>query len=141
MASGSVAYNIVQITNDPKNGAFFEVKSRFKHKWKGKLNIVNYGRKIDKKEDRSYIMQKNFILTKEEFFQVFGCAYITSMSKSINHITDYFKILIPPLSKKAIYLKFTIKKVGFMDFSFIQSYKNKVPLQSSQSVIDHRKYN
>ncbi len=33
-------------------------------------------------------------------------------------------------------MKFSIKNEGFLDFSFIQSYKNKISLQSEASKID-----
>ena len=65
------------------------MKSRFKHKWKGKLNMINYKKKLLKEEGKEFRLEKNFLLTKEEFFEVFCCAYITSLSKSRSHVTDY----------------------------------------------------
>ena len=71
---------------------------------------------------------------------MFSCAFIMSLSKSNTHITDYYKIDIPKNTKKAIYLKFSVKNESFMDFSYIQSHKNKIPFQSGQSKIDIEKY-
>ncbi len=102
--------------------------------------MVSYNKKLLKDDGREFRLEKNFILTKDEFFQVFCCAYITSLSKSSSHVTDYVEIKIPKNTKNAVYLKFSIKKEGFMDFSFIQSHKNKISLESAGSKIDAEQY-
>ncbi len=40
LVPGSVGYSLVDIKSGEKGGTEIEVKCRFKHKWKGRLNII-----------------------------------------------------------------------------------------------------
>lgn len=58
------------------------------------------------------------VMHEKDFYNLFASAYVTSLRK--HAVSDYYLIQVPPNTNNAIHLTFTMKKNGFIDFSFQQ---------------------
>ena len=72
---------------------------------------------------RGLNLERTFIVNSQDFYNLFASCYVTSLRK--HAVSDYYLLKIPPNYHNAIHLGFTMKKNGFIDFSFQQPQSNK----------------
>lgn len=75
-------------------------------------------------------------MSANDFYNYFASAYVTSSRKYA--VSNYHIINVPPNHNQAIHLKFSLKKNGFLDYSFQQPSRNKRNASNASDVLDKR---
>lgn len=73
-------------------------------------------------------LDRDFMINETDFINLFSTAYVASRrdEKESHYISDYYLLTVEPQNKKAIYLKFTIQKDGWLDFCVRQADNTRV---------------
>ena len=75
----------------------------------------------------AFNLDKDFVVTREDFKKIFACAYVTSLRRQLDYVTGFKTFEVEPNEKKALFFEFDFPiKEGFFDFSIKQLDENKI---------------
>lgn len=106
------------------------VKATVPIRWEGDLcyadkDLSKPGDVFVDRKNELINLERTMVMKEDAFYNLFACAYVTSLRT--HAVSDYYLLEVPPNTHNAIHLGFTLKKNGFIDFSFQQPIDNKRP--------------